>query len=118
MTMNVYINKYQEDYDDQGNITGAEIGMYGNDNDGEYVSANLVISTDDLGKKDDGTAKTFDDVSVTEVKNLAKQKLISYLSPTDNQTTTTDSQTATANSQASTANSQATTTGSQDSQNS
>lgn len=111
MTMDVYMNKYQEDYDDQGNITGAEIGMYGNDSDGEYVSANLVIKTDDLGKKDDGTAKTFDDVSVTEVKNLAKQKLISYLSPTDSNTTsstaanssstTTDSSSASANIQGS-----------------
>ena len=92
MAMNVYMNKYQEDYDDQGKITGAELGMYGNDNDGEYVSANLVINTEDLGKKDDGTAKTFDDVSVTEVKDLAKQKLISYLVPTDNKATTTDNQ--------------------------
>lgn len=92
MAMNVYMNKYQEDYDDQGKITGAELGMYGNDKDGEYVSANLVIKTEDLGKKDDGTAKTFDDVSVTEVKDLAKQKLISYLVPTDNKATTTDNQ--------------------------
>ncbi|HJG17650.1 hypothetical protein [Limosilactobacillus vaginalis] len=93
MAMNVYMNKYQEDYDDKGNITGAELGMYGNDKDGEYVSANLVIKTEDLGKKDDGTAKTFDDVSVTEVKDLAKQKLITYLVPTDNKaTTTTDNQ--------------------------
>lgn len=92
MAMNVYMNKYQEDYDDKGNITGAELGMYGNDKDGEYVSANLVIKTEDLGKKDDGTAKTFDDVSVTEVKDLAKQKLISYLVPTDNKATTTDNQ--------------------------
>lgn len=92
MAMNVYMNKYQEDYDDQGKITGAELGMYGKDKDGEYVSANLVIKTEDLGKKDDGTAKTFDDVSVTEVKDLAKQKLISYLVPTDNKATTTDNQ--------------------------
>lgn len=111
MTMDMYINKYQEDYDDQGNITGAEIGMYGNDNDGEYLSANLVFKTDDLGKKDDGTAKTFDDVSTTEVKNLAKQKLISCLAPTDNKVTT-------ANSSATTTNSQAATTNSQGSQNS
>lgn len=92
MAMNVYMNKYQKDYDDQGKITGAELGMYGNGKDGEYVSANLVIKTEDLGKKDDGTAKTFDDVSVTEVKDLAKQKLISYLVPTDNKATTTDNQ--------------------------
>ena len=92
MAMNVYMNKYQKDYDDQGKITSAELGMYGNDKDGEYVSANLVIKTEDLGKKDDGTAKTFDDVSVTEVKDLAKQKLISYLVPTDNKATTTDNQ--------------------------
>lgn len=92
MAMNVYMNKYQKDYDDQGKITSAELGMYGNDKDGEYVSANLVIKADDLGKKDDGTAKTFDDVSVTEVKDLAKQKLISYLVPTDNKATTTDNQ--------------------------
>lgn len=94
MAMNVYMNKYQKDYDDKGQITGAELGMYGNDKDGEYISANLIIKADELGKKDDGTAKTFDDVSVTEVKNLAKQKLISYLIPTDNKaTTTTDSTT-------------------------
>lgn len=92
MAMNVYMNKYQEDYDDKGQITGAELGMYGNDKDGEYVSANLVIKNEDLGKKDDGTVKTFDDVSVTEVKDLAKQKLISYLVPTDNKATTTDNQ--------------------------
>ncbi|PEH04052.1 hypothetical protein CP356_06685 [Lactobacillus sp. UMNPBX5] len=88
MAMNVYMNKYQEDYDDKGQITGAELGMYGNDKDGEYISANLIIKADELGKKDDGTAKSFDDVSVTEVKNLAKQKLISYLIPTDNKATT------------------------------
>lgn len=90
--MEMYTNKFTYDYGENGTVTDAQVGLYGNDKDGEYVSANLVIKTEDLGKKDDGTAKTFDDVSVTEVKDLAKQKLISYLVPTDNKATTTDNQ--------------------------
>lgn len=79
MSMAVYMNKFQENYNEEGKVTGAELGLYGNNSDGEYISANLVVSPDELGKKEDGTAKTFDDVTTNDVKALAKQKLIDSL---------------------------------------
>lgn len=83
----MYINKFTYDYDDKGTVTDAQVGLYGNDKDGQYVSCNLVIKPDDLGKKDDESAKTFNDVTITDISSIAKQKMMSYLQDTDKQTT-------------------------------
>lgn len=83
----MYINKFTYDYDDNGTVTDAQVGLYGNDKDGQYVSCNLVIKPDDLGKKDDESAKTFNDVTITDISSIAKQKMMSYLQDTDKQTT-------------------------------
>lgn len=85
--MEMYINKFTYDYDDKGTVTDAQVGLYGNDKDGQYVSCNLVIKPDDLGKKDDESAKTFNDVTITDISSIAKQKMMSYLQDTDKQTT-------------------------------
>lgn len=77
--MEMYINKFTYDYDEKGTVTDAQVGLYGNDKDGQYVSCNLVIKPDDLGKKDDGTTKTFDDVTIKDISNIAKNKMMSYL---------------------------------------
>lgn len=77
--MEMYINKFTYDYDEKGTITDAQVGLYGNDKDGQYVSCNLVIKPDDLGKKDDGMAKTFDDVTIKDISPIAKNKMMSYL---------------------------------------
>ena len=76
--MNIYMNKLTYDYDTEGNIIDAQVGLYGNDNDGEYVSCNLTIKTDELGKD-----KTFDNVTISDVLNLAKDKALKYLQPDD-----------------------------------
>lgn len=76
--MNIYMNKFTYDYDAEGNIIDAQVGLYGNDNDGEYVSCNLTIKTDELGKD-----KTFDNVTISDVLNLAKAKALKYLQPDD-----------------------------------
>ena len=89
--MNIYMNKFTYEYDEKGTITSAQVGLYGNDKDGEYVSCNLVVKQDDL---DEG--KTFDDVTVKDVFELTKKKILAYLQPddtkkvTDTTTTTTD----------------------------
>lgn len=76
--MNIYMNKFTYEYDEKGNITSAQVGLYGNDKDGEYVSCNLVVKQDDLGKD-----KTFDDVTVKDVFELTKKKILAYLQPDD-----------------------------------
>lgn len=76
--MNIYMNKFTYNYDADGNISDAQVGLYGNDSDGEYVSCNLTIKTDKLGKD-----KTFDNVTISDVLNLAKAKALKYLQPDD-----------------------------------
>lgn len=85
--MNIYMNKFTYDYDADGKISDAQVGLYGNDSDGEYVSCNLTIKVDELGQ-----GKTFDNVTINDVLNLAKQKALAYLQPDDKKkadTTTT-----------------------------
>ncbi|MDM8222023.1 hypothetical protein [Limosilactobacillus vaginalis] len=77
--MEMYTNKFTYDYGENGTVTDAQVGLYGNDKDGQYVSCNLVIKPDDLGKKDDGMAKTFDDVTIKDISTIAKNKMMSYL---------------------------------------
>lgn len=89
--MNIYMNKFTYEYDSDGKVSDAQVGLYGNDSDDEYVSCNLVVKQDDLGE-----GKTFDDVTVKDVFELAKKKILAYLQPdgtkkvTDTTTTTTD----------------------------
>lgn len=80
--MEMYLNKFTYDYDEKGAITDAQVSLYGNDADGQYVSCNLVIQPDELGTQADGkTAKTFDDVTITDISTIAKNKMMSYLQP-------------------------------------
>lgn len=81
--MQIYMNKYTYNYSDDGSIKNAEVGLYGNDSDGQYLSASLVIGQDELGKDKDGKAKTFDDVTVKEVEDLVRTKLLGYVQPAD-----------------------------------
>lgn len=76
--MNIYMNKFTYNYDADGNISDAQVGLYGNDSDGEYVSCNLVVKKDDLG---DG--KTFDDVTIKDIFEITKKKVLAYLQPDD-----------------------------------
>lgn len=76
--MNIYMNKFTYEYDSDGKVSDAQVGLYGNDSDGEYVSCNLTIKTDELGKD-----KTFDNVMISDVLNLAKAKALKYLQPDD-----------------------------------
>ena len=85
--MELYVNKFTYDYADKGIVTDAQVGIYGNDSDGQYVSCNLVIKPEDLGKKDDGTAKTFDDVTITDISAVAKAKTLEYLQDNDKKAT-------------------------------
>lgn len=84
--MELYVNKFTYDYADKGIVTDAQVGIYGNDSEGQYVSCNLVIKLEDLGKKDDGTAKTFDDVTITDISAVAKAKMLEYLQDNDKKT--------------------------------
>lgn len=76
--MNIYMNKFTYDYDAEGNIIDAQVGLYGNDNDGEYVSCNLIVKPEDLGDK-----KAFSDVTIQDVLNITKKKVLAYLQPDD-----------------------------------
>lgn len=85
--MELYVNKFTYDYADKGVVTDAQVGIYGNDNEGQYVSCNLIIKPEDLGKKDDGTAKAFDDVTITDITAIAKAKMLNYLQGNDQKAT-------------------------------
>lgn len=76
--MNIYMNKFTYNYDADGKISDAQVGLYGNDSDGEYVSCNLVVKKDDLG---DG--KTFDNVTIKDIFEITKKKVLAYLQPDD-----------------------------------
>ena len=86
--MNIYMNKFTYDYDAEGNITDAQVGLYGNDKDGEYVSCNLVVKPEDLGDK-----KTFNDVTIQDVLNITKEKALTYLQPDDKKKADTTTET-------------------------
>lgn len=79
--MNIYMNKFTYEYDQAGKITSAQVGLYGNDKDGEYVSCNLTVKANELGN-----GKTFDNVTISDVLNLAKQKALAYLQPDNKKT--------------------------------
>ena len=87
--MNIYMNKFTYDYDAEGNIIDAQVGLYGNDNDGEYVSCNLIVKPEDLG---DG--KEFKDITIQDVSDITKKKALTYLQP-DADKKATDKDTAT-----------------------
>lgn len=76
--MNIYMNKFTYEYDSDGKVSDAQVGLYGNDSDGEYVSCNLVVNKDDLG---DG--KTFDNVTIKDIFEITKKKVLAYLQPDD-----------------------------------
>lgn len=76
--MNIYMNKFTYEYDSDGKVSDAQVGLCGNDSDGEYVSCNLVVKKDDLG---DG--KTFDNVTIKDIFEIAKKKVLAYLQPDD-----------------------------------
>lgn len=76
--MNIYMNKLTYEYDSDGKVSDAQVGLYGNDSDGEYVSCNLVVKKDDLG---DG--KTFDNVTIKDIFEITKKKVLAYLQPDD-----------------------------------
>lgn len=76
--MNIYMNKFTYEYDPDGKVSDAQVGLYGNDSDGEYVSCNLVVKKDDLG---DG--KTFDNVTIKDIFEITKKKVLAYLQPDD-----------------------------------
>ena len=76
--MNIYMNKFTYEYDSDEKVSDAQVGLYGNDSDGEYVSCNLVVKKDDLG---DG--KTFDNVTIKDIFEITKKKVLTYLQPDD-----------------------------------
>ena len=84
--MELYVNKFTYDYADKGVLTDAQVGIYGNDSDGQYVSCNLIIKPEDLGTKADNTAKTFDDVTITDISAIAKAKMLEYLQGNEKKT--------------------------------
>lgn len=99
--MEMYLNKFTYDYDEKGTITDAQVALYGNDADGQYVSCNLVIQPDELGTQADGkTAKTFNDVTITDISTIAKNKMMSYLQGTDKNTNAATTTAPTSQSQA------------------
>lgn len=84
--MELYVNKFTYDYADKGVVTDAQVGIYGNDSDGQYVSCNLIIKPEDLGTKADNTAKTFDDVTIADISAIAKAKMLEYLQGNEKKT--------------------------------
>lgn len=83
--MEIYMNKFTYDYADKGTVTDAQVGLYGNDTEGQYVSCNLVVKKDDLPE-----GKTFDDATLKEIQEIAQKKMLAYLQPDSTKKATVD----------------------------
>lgn len=77
--MHIYMNRFTYDYDNDGKVKDAKIGLYGNDDD-QLINCTLLIKPEDL------EGKTFDDVTLDQTFNLAKKKALAYLQPADTKT--------------------------------
>lgn len=72
--MNVYLSKLTYEYDDEGKIKDAIIGLNGMSDD-QFTDSQLKITADDLAE-----GQTFDTVNNQDLIALARQKLINYIS--------------------------------------
>jgi len=69
---NLEVNQFSYNFDN-GNITSAQVGLYGNNSgDGEFINASIRVKQDDLP---DG--KTFMQVAMGDMVTIARQKLAS-----------------------------------------
>lgn len=71
--MNVYLSKLTYEYDDEGKVKDAIIGLNGMDGD-QFTDSQLKISSGDLP---DG--QTFDTINNQDLISLARQKLVDYI---------------------------------------
>ncbi len=67
---NLQVNNFTYNFDN-GQITSAQIGLYGNEaTSGEYINASIRVNSSDLPE-----AKTFMQVAMGDVIAIARQKL-------------------------------------------
>lgn len=70
------VNQFTYNFDN-GQVTSAQIGLYGsNTPDGEYINASIRVKKDDLPE-----GKEFMQVAMTDMITIARQKLTADTQP-------------------------------------
>lgn len=72
--MHVYMNKLTYEYDNDGKVTDALVGLNGMDDNNQFTDSQLKLINSDLT---DG--QTFDTINNQDLINLARQKLVNYI---------------------------------------
>lgn len=82
--MDINVTKITYDMTINGTASDILVELGGNNSDGQYVSARLIIKTTDLA-----TGKTLDDLTKADIVTIARTKLVTEVTPTATTTTTT-----------------------------
>lgn len=74
--MNIKLSSLNYNFNDEGETNGISVTFTGNEpNGGNYISANISITAEDLGEKN------FDDITRKEIESLGKAKLVRLVTP-------------------------------------
>lgn len=82
--MDINITKISYDLASDGTATDILVELGGNNSDGQYVSARLIIKTTDLT-----TGKTLDALTKADIVTIARTKLVTEVTPVATTTTAT-----------------------------
>lgn len=72
--MHVYMSKLTYEYDNDGKVTDALVGLNGMDDNNQFTDSQLKLMSSDLP---DG--QTFDTINNQDLIKLARQKLVNYI---------------------------------------
>lgn len=79
--MNIYMSQTQIQYDNKANPTGLFVRLRGTNGDGEAIDCSVLLKDSDFPK--DVNLRNF---NLDQAKELAKQKVVKYLAPSDEKT--------------------------------
>lgn len=82
--MDINVTKITYDMAINGTASDILVELGGNNSDGQYVSARLIIKAEDLA-----TGKTLDTLTKADIVTIAKAKLVTEVTPVATTTTTT-----------------------------
>lgn len=82
--MEIKLKKISYELTEDGVTTDIPVELGGNDSNGQYVTARLIIKAEDLAE-----GKTLDDLTKADISTIAKAKLIKEATPVTATTATT-----------------------------
>lgn len=85
--MEIKLTKISYELTEDGVTTDIPVELGGNDSNGQYASARLIIKAEDLD-----AGKTLDDLTKADIVAIAKAKLVKEVTPVATTTTTTAAQ--------------------------